>query len=478
MALGTRRHSLLTGQDVGAITRWSVADATARLALVLSEVEEGSVAHQLDDDTFWVLIDYSVPTWSQLGGSGGVALHAPTHSDGGTDEIDAGDLGSTSAPGASYVPTSDGAGGLTWALGAAGAHGNWSFNAADLNVDTDGVIEPLESTATTGYDLDIAAGDAEAGQGGDGGNLTLNAGALDGGGTHGEVRIGEADTSKVVSGVDGGVLQWDHNGLLSVFNTTGTRRVNISDSLIQVNGVGLTVTAANGAGTSFPITITAGKNGTAGGAGADVRINGGLGNTTGAGGDVQIRAGDSPSGTDGIVRIADTNTSAVQIGAATIPTTITGGVATLVSDGSLAGTTNRTEGLAIQDAASNVATARLMTVDSDPNGQVTEVQGSLALDPATPAIYQNTDGATAWSTLATEADVLALVAPQNILELDEAAGSITYVGEAAVGTATSAAAWRIFRLDESGDPELIKLYGNGSTAFDQIWDNRAALSYS
>ena len=40
--------------------------------------------------------------------------HAASHSDGGSDEIDVANLGSTSAPGASYVPSSDGAGGLGW----------------------------------------------------------------------------------------------------------------------------------------------------------------------------------------------------------------------------------------------------------------------------------------------------------------------------------------------------------------------------
>ena len=69
--------------------------------------------------------------------------------------------------------------------------------------------------------------------------------------------------------------------------------------------------------------------------------------------------------------------------------------------------------------------------------------------------------------------------PQNLLRIDDV-GALTYVGEAqATGTATSAASWRIYRLDESGGTEeLVKLYGGGSTAFDQIWDNRLALSYT
>lgn len=61
--------------------------------------------------------------------------------------------------------------------------------------------------------------------------------------------------------------------------------------------------------------------------------------------------------------------------------------------------------------------------------------------------------------------------------LDEV-GSITYVGKALPGTLTSAPSWQIKRLDESGDPELIMTYADGDANFDNIWDNRASLSYS
>ena len=54
-------------------------------------------------------------------------------------------------------------------------------------------------------------------------------------------------------------------------------------------------------------------------------------------------------------------------------------------------------------------------------------------------------------------------------------GDIDYVGEAAIGTATSAAAWRIKRID-STTGIIIQWAGTG--VFDQIWDNRASLNYS
>lgn len=64
------------------------------------------------------------------------------------------------------------------------------------------------------------------------------------------------------------------------------------------------------------------------------------------------------------------------------------------------------------------------------------------------------------------------------LQMDEAGLGITYVGDAAIGTITSEALWRIKRLDESGDPELIIKWADGDANFDNIWDNRASLTYS
>lgn len=54
-------------------------------------------------------------------------------------------------------------------------------------------------------------------------------------------------------------------------------------------------------------------------------------------------------------------------------------------------------------------------------------------------------------------------------------GDIDYVGEAAIGTATSAASWRIKKVDSTTG---ISITWAGTGVFDQIWDSRASLSYS
>ena len=61
---------------------------------------------------------------------------------------------------------------------------------------------------------------------------------------------------------------------------------------------------------------------------------------------------------------------------------------------------------------------------------------------------------------------------------DQASSTVLYVGEAVPGSATSSPLWKIAKItvDASGNP-LTKLFANLG-AQNQIWDNRASLSYS
>lgn len=54
-------------------------------------------------------------------------------------------------------------------------------------------------------------------------------------------------------------------------------------------------------------------------------------------------------------------------------------------------------------------------------------------------------------------------------------GSVDYVGEAAIGTATSAASWRIKKVDSTSG---ISITWAGTGSFNQVWDNYASLIYS
>ncbi len=56
-------------------------------------------------------------------------------------------------------------------------------------------------------------------------------------------------------------------------------------------------------------------------------------------------------------------------------------------------------------------------------------------------------------------------------------GDYDYIGEAAVGTATSATGWRIKRIENTASG-LIITWAEGSTAFEHAWDNGAPNKYS
>ena len=65
---------------------------------------------------------------------------------------------------------------------------------------------------------------------------------------------------------------------------------------------------------------------------------------------------------------------------------------------------------------------------------------------------------------------------QFALQLD-AVGTTTYIGEALPGTLTSAALWRIKKMVETG-ADLVITWADGNENFDNVWDDRAGLSYS
>jgi len=60
----------------------------------------------------------------------------------------------------------------------------------------------------------------------------------------------------------------------------------------------------------------------------------------------------------------------------------------------------------------------------------------------------------------------------------DAVPEVLYKGEASPGTAVSSAAWRIQKISFQADGDVEILFADGDTSFDNVWDNRASLSYS
>lgn len=63
------------------------------------------------------------------------------------------------------------------------------------------------------------------------------------------------------------------------------------------------------------------------------------------------------------------------------------------------------------------------------------------------------------------------------MQIDEADASTTYVGWAEPASATSGAVWKVQKIAVSGTATSIT-WADGNTLYDNIWDNRASLSYS
>lgn len=61
--------------------------------------------------------------------------------------------------------------------------------------------------------------------------------------------------------------------------------------------------------------------------------------------------------------------------------------------------------------------------------------------------------------------------------IDEASATVTYIGKADIGSLNASAVWRISRLTVSGTVTTIE-YADGDSAYDNVWDDRASLSYS
>lgn len=62
-------------------------------------------------------------------------------------------------------------------------------------------------------------------------------------------------------------------------------------------------------------------------------------------------------------------------------------------------------------------------------------------------------------------------------KVDEISSTVTYVGKADPGTSGSAASWQIQRITVSGTITTIE-FADGNSDFDNIWNNRASLTYS
>lgn len=71
--------------------------------------------------------------------------------------------------------------------------------------------------------------------------------------------------------------------------------------------------------------------------------------------------------------------------------------------------------------------------------------------------------------------VLLVEKPSRRLEADVVSPTLVYIGECLIGGSSSSAVWRISKIDTTLGAS-VKFAGSGG--FNQIWDDRAFLTYS
>lgn len=62
------------------------------------------------------------------------------------------------------------------------------------------------------------------------------------------------------------------------------------------------------------------------------------------------------------------------------------------------------------------------------------------------------------------------------LKVDQITSTLFYIGEATIAAPTSNPVWRIRKIDASVGVNIT--WADGNANYDNVWDNRASLSYS
>lgn len=68
------------------------------------------------------------------------------------------------------------------------------------------------------------------------------------------------------------------------------------------------------------------------------------------------------------------------------------------------------------------------------------------------------------------------VVPEAVVVDNTSTANVVYVGEAEIGSATSAAVWRIQKVSTSSGISLT--WADANEFYDNVWDDRTSLSYS
>lgn len=108
----------------------------------------------------------------------------------------------------------------------------------------------------------------------------------------------------------------------------------------------------------------------------------------------------------------------------------------------------------------------IITLNKSTGATITNVGGKMSLDVNVTDI-----------TLTAASDSIETRCLAQKIAFDEVSSTLAYYGEAATGTSGATALWRIRRITTAGTVVTVE-WADGDGQFNNIWNNRAALSYS
>jgi len=282
----------------------------------------------------------------------------------------------------------------------------------------------------------------------------------------------ETDVTPVVSAVD---------AVRNAINSLVFPVPNVKPVFLDSAGHGAQpVLEADG---SVPVTIVAGGGGGGGDASAAkqdeqtallTQIQTNTANTT-------IEAGDINLNTDEIEAKLDTIASQQQQDALTDAQLR---AAPVDVDTGLTQPTTPSDTQPISAASLPLPTGAATAANQLPDGHQVEVNNFPTEYPLPAAQITTLTPPAAITGFATEAkqdDIITAIGgigapPTYTTRIDEASSTVTYIGDAAIGSSESSSIWRIKKIDTTSGTSITFADGNGN--FDNQWSGRAGLSYS
>lgn len=74
------------------------------------------------------------------------------------------------------------------------------------------------------------------------------------------------------------------------------------------------------------------------------------------------------------------------------------------------------------------------------------------------------------------AEIITSFSPTKTFAIDEASGTVTYIGVSKPGTGTDEARWQVRRITKTGNVTVFQ-FSDSNDRYDNVWDDRTSLSY-